>query len=770
MIRSTRLQVRAILACLAIVLSSAVAATAKEEVGEAIYRKHCAKCHGNGGEGVADEYAKPLIGDHSVQELARIVEKTMPEDDPGTCVGEDARLVARYMYDAFYSPVAQARHQPARIELSRLTVRQYRQSVADLVGGFRWNGQWGDKRGLQAEYFKTRTFRRGDRVIERLDPTVEFNFGTKSPDADKIPPDEFSIRWTGGLLAPESGEYEIVVSSENGARLWLNDPVRPLVDASVKSGTETEHRASIQLLGGRIYPLRLEYFKNKQGKDRPGSIALKWKLPHRAVETIPARNLSPKPFPVVFVVTTPFPPDDRSVGYERGTSVSQAWEQASTDAALETADYVMANLADLSGARPEAPDRLVKLKDFCSRWVERAFRRPLGDEQKRFFIDRQFELAREPEMAVYRVVLLSLVSPRFLYQDIDLAGSDPYDVATRISLAMWDSIPDQTLRQAAASGGLTSSGAIRWKIERMLDDPRTRVKLHQFFVQWLKVDGFSDLAKDSKRFPEFDEEIVSDLHTGLDLFLDDVLWSESSNYQDLLLADWLYLNGRLAKFYGAKLPADAPFQKVVLNPGERAGVLTNPYLMAGFAYTSSSSPIHRGVFVARSILGRALRPPPEAVAPLAPELKPELTTRQRVTLQTKSESCQSCHRMINPLGFAFETFDAVGRFRSTEKGRPIDAAGEYQTRDGEFAHFTDVRGLAEYLADSDETHAAFVEQLFHYVVKQPIRAFGPNLSDELQATFVKQNYNIRKLLVEIVVRSALRPSKDVAVSRVSAAP
>src|SRR4029077_12254189 len=139
------------------------------------------------------------------------------------------------------------------------------------------------------------------------------------------------------------------------------------------------------------------------------------------------------------------------------------------------------------------------------------------------------------------------------------------------------------------------------------------------------------------------------------------------------------------------------------------GVISHPYLMASFAYTATSSPIHRGVFIARNVLGRVLRPPPEAVAPLAVDLHPDLTTRQRVTLQTKPESCQSCHGMINPLGFTLERFDAVGRYRNEEKGRPIDATGYYETRDGDRVAFDGVRELAAFLVASEETHNAFIQ-------------------------------------------------------------
>ncbi len=186
-------------------------------------------------------------------------------------------------------------------------------------------------------------------------------------------------------------------------------------------------------------------------------------------------------------------------------------------------------------------------------------------------------------------------------------------------------------------------------------------------------------------------------------------------------------------------------------------MLSHPYLMASFAYMSESSPIHRGVFVARSVLGRTLMPPPEAVAPLAPDLHPSLTTRERVATQTSPSSCMTCHGMINPLGFGLEHFDAVGRYRAEEKDRPIDAAGTYETPSGESLPFTGARGLATLLADSEEVHAAFVEQMFHHLVKQPIRAFGPRAAADLRRSFAEHDFNIRRLAAEILATSALTP-------------
>ncbi len=212
-------------------------------------------------------------------------------------------------------------------------------------------------------------------------------------------------------------------------------------------------------------------------------------------------------------------------------------------------------------------------------------------------------------------------------------------MAARLAFALWDAPPDRELLKAAGEGKLATREQVAKQAERMLADPRAHAKLHDFLLTWLKVEQMPDIAKDKKRFVGFDSIIASDLRTSLELFLDDVLWSDSSDFRQLLLSDDVYLNGRLANFYGVKLAGDAPFQKAKLNPEKRAGVLTHPYLMSTFAYTGSTSPIHRGVFVARGVLGLSMRPPPEAFAPLAEDLHPKLTTRERVVLQTNHTAC-----------------------------------------------------------------------------------------------------------------------------------
>jgi hypothetical protein len=234
----------------------------------------------------------------------------------------------------------------------------------------------------------------------------------------------------------------------------------------------------------------------------------------------------------------------------------------------------------------------------------------------------------------------------------------------------------------------------------------------------------------------------------------------------LLLDESVFMNDRLKKFYASEIaqggePAPGgEFTRVRLDDGQRAGVLTHPYLMAVFAHSRDSSPIHRGLFLARGVLGQALRPPPEAVVPLSPELHPGLTTRERVSLQTQSAACMTCHGIINPLGFTLEHFDAVGRYRETDRGKPVDAAGLYHTRNGAAVSVNGARELANFVAGSDEAHAAFTEQLFHHLVGQPVRAYGETTLDDLKRAFTEQGFNVRKLVIEIMAASALKGRQD----------
>ena len=753
--------------CLALVATVATVATAADHPGQAIYKEHCARCHADEGGGT-EAVPAPLVGDLSVSQLAATIDETMPEDDPSRVTGEAARLVADYIHGAFYSAVARDRNRPARVELSRLTVRQYQNIAADLIADFRNPGPGpGGTRGLRGEYFQGRGF--NSLVYEQIDPQVDFDFGVEGPDPERFEPDRFAIRWTGSIAPPETGTYEFVVRTGHSARLALNtawyEP--PLIDAFVKSGDGTEHRGSVFLLGGRAYPLRLEFSKANQGVDKTrhgpsvnASVSLLWKPPQGVLEPVPARCLSPQDAAQVFVLTTPFPPDDKSIGYERGSTVSAEWFAAATAASAETADYVLDHVEHLARVKRDTPDRAEKLKRFATSFAEKAFRRPLTEELRTLVIDRSFIDAPDLDTGLKRSLLLTLGSPRFLLREAASGVNDAFATAARLSFGLWDSIPDEPLWARAAKDQLATPEQVRAQAERMVNDRRTRAKVRDFLFAWLRIDQGREIVKDKAGFPEFSPEIAADMRTSLELFLNDVVWGQGgSDFRRLFTEEDVYVNGRLAPLYGAKLAAEAPFQRIRLDDGRRAGVLSHPYMASVLSYAGATSPIHRGVFLARSVMGNVLKPPQEAVAPLPPDLHADLSTRERVSLQTSAVACQTCHTMINPLGFALEEFDPIGRYRTTEKrgatAKPIDASGAYLPREGPKAVFRGARELAATIAGSRDAQEAFVQNLFHALVKQPARAWGPDTLEKLRLAFVANDCDIRRLLVDIMTVATL---------------
>ncbi|HEY1084459.1 MAG TPA: c-type cytochrome, partial [Prosthecobacter sp.] len=262
--------------------------------GLAVYQKLCLECHGDRGQGVKGKYDEALIGDRTLEALARKIERTMPEENVGACVGEDARQVAAYIYDAFYSPDAQARAKPPEKDLTRLTIGQYRASVMDLIGRFRQGagfdrpvssemGIKGLYRGFEIpppeekkpeeklpeltrleelkaakaeekelakarealrkaeekrrnearELAEKKRKERKQHRFERVDAGIAFHYGTGSPDPAKMIPEEFNNRWDGCIQAEETGVYEVTLKTENGVRLYVNDDQEPLIDAWV---------------------------------------------------------------------------------------------------------------------------------------------------------------------------------------------------------------------------------------------------------------------------------------------------------------------------------------------------------------------------------------------------------------------------------------------------------------------------------------------------------------------------------------------------------
>ena len=734
--------------------------------GKEIYLDQCASCHGDMGQGVDGAYENALEGDKSLSQLSEYVAETMPEDDPETCVGKDSELVTRYMLKAFYTREAQLRLNPPDIAFSRLTVNQYQNAVADLMRPFLGVGWESDKRGLEGKYFKTRTTGK-KMAFKRRDDAIDFDFGKGTPDDDKMKDKEqFSIKWETTLVAPDTGTYELILVTSNGAQLFFNGQhynSKALIDNLVASG-ETEHRGTVKLNAGRLYRMEVKFFKYKE---ESASIRLDWVRPNRPRELLTSRNLVTNWAPTALILDTEFPPDDSSVGYARGTSISEQWDRATTKSAVEVLEFVDSKFDQLTGysqkvRKKEKKDKLddaarkeaeaKRIRKFCHRFVRLAFRRTLSDEEKQTFIASQFAKSADARNAMRRVVLMTLKAPQFLYLNQPQPPSNSnFAAAEKMAMGFWDSIPDEKMLDLATEGKLSDTKQLYDLAWRMQGDPRTRTKLRQFFHHWLEMDRANDATKDANVYPGFDEMMLGSLAESLNLAIDEIISSKESDFRQLLVSDKMFVDSRIAEFYGIEKPEAGKFEKKSFEPEKRAGVLTHPYLMTGLAYHKNTSPIHRGVFVAKSLLGRSLKPPPVDVEPLDEKFDPTLTTRERVAHQTKEIACMGCHSVINPLGFSFENYDAVGRFRETEKDREIDASVEYETPDGKILKLNGAKDLANYLVENDDAHRNFIEQLFRHFAKQPLAAYGPTKIDELLASFHTNGFSIRSLLVDMSV-------------------
>lgn len=766
-----------ILALTLVSVGNANDAESRLKKGKEIWESSCVDCHGANGEGVSGEYELALNGDDTAGQLAKVIAETMPKGEPEACQADDAQAVAEWIHYSFYSEAARLRNRPPRIQLTHLTNNQLRQSLADLYGYPRGSMWRENKQGVNAVYFDGSRWKKENQKIERVDPYLNFDWGKESP-GEGIAPEAFYVHWRTGLKVTETGRYEIVVRSTAAFRMQFGSFDRLFIDNHVQSGDKSEFRKSIFLLAGRVYPVQIELYQRKRKTEQPPvHVSLSWVPPHGKEEVIPNRHLLATSPPATFALQSKLPPDDRSYGFDRGLNVDRTWDEATTNAAIEFANIASEELWRdyLKKHQKDKGDNRAKLQAFLNEVAEIAFRGSLSDQDRQFYIADQLAASEDDEVAMRRSLLTILKSPRFLYPELDRDRSQSQQVANRLALILFDSLPtDRSLLEAVEKNQLESDQQIREMARRMVSDYRCEGKAREMLLEWLNLSHLASIEKNSDLFPEFHSELVSDLRSSLETTLEESVLRSDGDYRKLFDSEWNYTTATIQKFYGENwavpentsaaeetLTGLLPIQTLVKIPAKAPydnGILTHPYLMSGLAYSDTTSPIHRGVFLIRYMLGRTLQPPQEAFTPFSPDLHPDLTTRERVALQTSGNTCQVCHSKINELGFVLENFDTVGRFRDQEINKPINSLGSYIDREGKLIEFTGTADLAKYLATSEDAHTAFVSRVFQHFVKQPVAAYGSETLKQLSEKFAATEYNLQELLIEIAVVAAQPPA------------
>jgi hypothetical protein len=318
-----------------------------------------------------------------------------------------------------------------------------------------------------------------------------------------------------------------------------------------------------------------------------------------------------------------------------------------------------------------------------------------------------------------------LQASRFLYR-VELGTTEAvgakavklsgYELAARLSYSLWNTAPDDTLRAAAMNGTLATPAAVMTQAQRMLGDARGKAVVPRFLEAWIRLPELDTVAKDTSRYPEWTDALRASLVGQARGFIDDVVTAQGGKLTALLTSPTVLIDKNLAAFYGADaapLTAGA-FQKTT-QTGRASGLLTLPAFLATQAKAGESSPIYRGKFVREQLLCQQLPAPPADVPP-APAITATTSTRGRLTQHEVDPACSGCHRLMDPIGFAFENYDAIGRYRTSDGGMTIDASGMVVGSVDLDGAFVGVGPLGTKLAGSAQVETCVATQWFRHAM------------------------------------------------------
>ena len=364
---------------------------------------------------------------------------------------------------------------------------------------------------------------------------------------------------------------------------------------------------------------------------------------------------------------------------------------------------------------------------------------------------------------VRAVLEVALQSPEFLYRlEIGepigtaapgIARPTAYEMATRLSYLLWGSTPDPQLLAAAAAGRLGTKAEIAAQARRLLADPRARDVVRYFTFQLIRLHDVDYLDLRLNADPSFTAEIAGQMLEETRLFIDEVTWQSPGDFRALLTSPISFLNAPLASFYGVAGVTGPGFSKVSLDPARRGGLLTQPSVLARTSYATYTRPTQRGVLVLQQLFCVALPSPPPSIPPPPPPPSTTLTTRERLEQETSMPVCNACHRITDGVGFGFEHYDAVGRWRDTENGRPIDASGELVMSDVK-GTFDGAIELGAQLARSQDAKSCFVGRWMAFAYGRPEGPEDACSRRLLMEDFARTDGNVRELLLALTQTDA----------------
>jgi len=391
-----------------------------------------------------------------------------------------------------------------------------------------------------------------------------------------------------------------------------------------------------------------------------------------------------------------------------------------------------------------------------------AYRRPPSEAELDVLLE-VFDLARENKLtyaASLRLMLKAvLVSPQFLFitpageaeKGREIVPLDDYQLASRLSYLVWATMPDAELSALADSGKLHEPAILKAQVKRLLLDPRSRALFDGFGAQWLGLGNLETKAFDTAKFPQMTGAMRSAMYDEARLFFESIV-RENRSVVSFVETDYTFLNGTLATLYGLeKNVTGSKMRKVKLADANRGGILGMPGILATTSFPNRTSPVRRGVWVLEQVLGEHVPPPPPDVPSLEKQDQKtvvNLTLRQRTELHRVDATCANCHKILDPIGFGLENFDAIGRWRDQDDtGGAIDAAGELP--DGKrFASPKELKAIIG--ARKDDLGRNLTEKLLAYALCRQLEGYDEIVVDHLMENIARDGYRMQTLITEIV--------------------
>ena len=709
-----------------------------------LLRQYCFDCHGNGeseGNLSLDAFTNARQVLEGKETWTKVIQKlqldNMPPSDAQQPGDAERGFLVAWIDETLNDVDCVQEARPGRVTVRRLNRVEYRYTIRDLLG---------------IDYQPAADFP-GDNIGYGFD-----NIG----DVLSLPP----LLMEKYLTAAEDIANQTIVTVGSGHPLVVRLPGGQLQGGGSKElegarmlANQGEMTTQLETPADGLFEVSVIAFGHQAG-DEPVKMALRLDNRQLAVFVVEATGGQPQLFQARAKATI----GSHKLGF---AFLNDFYRPGADRNLIVMLVEVHGPLDNPQGSESQVEPQNVQdaARAILGRLASRAYRRPVTDGE----LDRLLklvQLVRERgdsfETSIQLALRAILVSPHFLFK----VESDPpegdsvrtlndYELATRLSYFLWSSIPDQKLLSIAAQGELGRDEVLDEQVRRMLRDPRSRALIENFAGQWLQLRNLARVDPDPDLFPQFDDRLRTAMLQESQLFFAEVM-REDRSVLDFLDADFTYLNEPLARHYGMSDVTGDHFRRVALDGDQRGGVLTHASVLTITSNPNRTSPVKRGVWILENILGSAPPDPPPGVEQLVEgdEARASGSLRQRLEQHRSKALCASCHQLMDPLGFGFENFDAVGAWRDRDGQFVIDASGVLPDRHT----FEGPRELRKLLRNHrhEDFCRCLADKMLTYALGRGLEYYDKCAVDEILRSMAANGYRFSSLVLGVAKSEPFR--------------